>query len=207
MNTVNNTNRNNNNSNNGSKLEQALATIINECQNIVKFSELEKLAAGTDCEGDYICITEDLSAQLEAAQAEVNRLTAVIEECESAKAKTEEATRKEKEEAEKFLASLTSSGKEVLSYLEGLKTLATGDNLILVDNVLRVFAKYSGSYELTLLANFSAYVAILVKEEKYDVIKLLETITLKIDEISCNGASDIRVKGLDRVLVAVQDIY
>lgn len=199
----------NNNGNRNTALETALAGIIAECKNIVKLSELEKLAIGTSCEGDYICCTVDITEQLQQAKAEVERLESVISECEAAKAATEAKKKKEEKEAEKFLNSLTSSGREVLAYLEGMKTLAQGDNLIMVNNVLRVFTQYTGGCELTLTANLSAYISILVKEEKYDPIRLLETITLKIDEIQCNikGTPDPKVNGLDKILLSIQDIY
>lgn len=199
----------NNNGNRNTALETALAGIIAECKNIVKLSELEKLAIGTSCEGDYICCTVDITEQLQQAKAEVERLESVISECEAAKAATEAKKKKEEEEAEKFLNSLTPSGREVLAYLEGMKTLAQGDNLIMVNNVLRVFTQYTGGCELTLTANLSAYISILVKEEKYDPIRLLETITLKIDEIQRNvkGTPDPKVNGLDKILLSIQDIY
>lgn len=199
----------NNNGNRNTALETALAGIIAECKNIVKLSELEKLAIGTSCEGDYICCTVDITEQLQQAKAEVERLESVISECEAAKAATEAKKKKEEKEAEKFLNSLTSSGREVLAYLEGMKTLAQGDNLIMVNNVLRVFTQYTGGCELTLTANLSAYISILVKEEKYDPIRLLETITLKIDEIQRNikGTPDPKVNGLDKILLSIQDIY
>ena len=199
----------NNNGNRNTALETALAGIIAECKNIVKLSELEKFAIGTSCEGDYICCTVDITEQLQQAKAEVERLESVISECEAAKAATEAKKKKEEEEAEKFLNSLTPSGREVLAYLEGMKTLAQGDNLIMVNNVLRVFTQYTGGCELTLTANLSAYISILVKEEKYDPIRLLETITLKIDEIQRNvkGTPDPKVNGLDKILLSIQDIY
>ena len=202
-------NQNTNNGNRNTALETALAGIIAECKNIVKLSELEKLAIGTSCEGDYICCTVDITEQLQQAKAEVERLESVISECEAAKAATEAKKKKEEEEAEKFLNSLTPSGREVLAYLEGMKTLAQGDNLIMVNNVLRVFTQYTGGCELTLTANLSAYISILVKEEKYDPIRLLETITLKIDEIQRNvkGTPDPKVNGLDKILLSIQDIY
>lgn len=189
MNNTNNTGRN--------TIAQVLESAIKDCTNTVKLSELETLE------------TVNLTEELATAKAQVERLESVIAECEEAKAKTEAKKKKEQEEAEKFLNSLNPSGREVLSYLEGLKTLATGDNITLVDNVLRVFTKYTGSCELTLLANFSAYVALLVKEEKYDQIRLLESISLKVDEIQyeIKGNPDPRVNGLDRILLSIQDIY
>lgn len=204
------TNQNtNNNGRNNNPLETALETIIAECKNVVKLSELEKLAVGTDCEGDYVCSSENITEKLQKAKEEVERLESIISECEETKKRAEEEARKEEEKQEKFLASLTPSGREVLSYLEGMKALAQGENLDMVNNIIRVFYKYTGGCELTLLANLAAYVAILCKEEKYDQIRLLETVTLKVDQIQCNnkGTPDPKVNGLDRILLAVQDIY
>ena len=184
-------------------IAQVLENAIKECQNVIKIAELENTTENT------VCCTVDLTNQLAQAKAEVERLESVISECEAAKAATEAKKKKEEEEAEKFLNSLTPSGREVLAYLEGMKTLAQGDNLIMVNNVLRVFTQYTGGCELTLTANLSAYISILVKEEKYDPIRLLETITLKIDEIQRNvkGTPDPKVNGLDKILLSIQDIY
>ena len=55
----------------------------------------------------------------------------------------------------------------------------------------------------------AAYVAILVKEEKKEVIDLLEAITIKVYDIARNnkGSAGGRVEGLDGILRAVQDVY
>ena len=106
------------------------------------------------------------------------------------------------------MSTLTASGKEVLSYLEGLKTLARNEQLTLVGNIERIFKGYSKGGELTATANMAAYVAILVKEEKQEVINLLESITLKIDKIQCtSNVNDEKVIGLLNILLAVQNIY
>ena len=74
---------------------------------------------------------------------------------------------------------------------------------------LRCILAYPLSSKYFLTANLSAYISILVKEEKYDPIRLLETITLKIDEIQRNvkGTPDPKVNGLDKILLSIQDIY
>lgn len=185
------------NTRNTNTLAQALETAIKECTNEVKFETLETLE------------TIDLTEELTKARKEVERLESIIQECESAKAKAEAEAKREEEKQEKFLSSLTPAGREVLSYLEGMKTLATGDNIQLIDNIIRVFYKYNTGCEPTLIANVAAYVAILCKEEKYEQIRVLETVTLKIDQIQCNnkGTPDPKVNGLDRILLAIQDIY
>lgn len=206
MNTVNNTNRNNNSNN---PLTQALESIIAECNNIVKLADMEKLAQGTEFEGDYVCYSENISEQLAEAQAEVNRLTAIIAECEETKKKAEEAARKEKEQEEKFLDSLTPVGKEVLAYLEGLQTLAKGEQATLVHNLLKLYKKISTKNILTVTANLSAYVSILVREEDQDTIDLLETITNRIYDIkeSYSNNPELRVENINDVLLSIQDIY
>lgn len=194
MNNTNNTGRN--------TIAQVLENAIKECQNVIKIAELENTTENT------VCCTVDLTNQLAQAKAEVERLESVISECEEAKRKTEEAKKKEKEQEEKFLDSLTPAGKEVLSYLEGLKTLARNEQLTLVGNIEKIFKGYSKRGELTATANMAAYVAILVKEEKQEVINLLESITLKIDKIQCtSNVNDEKVIGLLSILLAVQDIY
>lgn len=204
---TNQTNRNNGR-NNATALETALKGVIKNCTNIVKLADMEKLAIGTSCEGEYVCSSENITEQLQQAKEEVERLESIISECEEAKRKTEEAKKKEKEQEEKFLNSLTASGKEVLSYLEGLQTLARGESLTLVENLTKIFKKYTKGIELMLTANLAAYVAILVKEEKKEVIDLLESITLKIDKIQCtSNVNDEKVIGLLNILLAVQDIY
>ena len=204
---TNQTNRNNG-SNNATALETALKGVIKNCTNIVKLADMEKLAIGTSCEGEYVCSSENITEQLQQAKEKVERLESIISECEEAKRKTEEAKKKEKDQEEKFLDSLTASGKEVMAYLEGLKTLAKDEQLILVGNIEKIFKGYSKGGELTATANMAAYVAILVKEEQRDVINLLESITLKVDAIQCAATvNEERVIGLLNILLAVQDIY
>lgn len=204
MNTNTNNGRNNNNT-----LEAALAGIIAECQNVVKLADMEKLAQGTSCEGDYISVTEDITAQLEAAQAEVNRLTSIIDECEEAKRKTEEAKKKENEQEEKFLNSLDDAGKEVLAYLSGLETLATGEKATLVHNLIKVYKKINTKNLLVMTANISAYVSLLVRDEDHDTIDLLEVITNKVYDIKEDhgNSAELRVENFNDVLLAIQDIY
>lgn len=186
-----------NNTNNNNPIAKALETAIKECTNAVKFEDLEILE------------TRNLTEELETAKAQVEKLEAIIAECESVKAKAQEEEKKEKEAEQEFLNSLTYPGKEVLSYLEGLKTLAKGDQLIMVEAIIKTFVKYDSKQELIFTANIAAYVAILVREEKKEVIDLLEAITIKVYDIARNNKSSAggRVEGLDRILRAVQDVY
>lgn len=208
MNTVN-TRNNNSNNETATALERALETIIAECKNIVKFSELEKLAIGTDCEGEYVCTSINITEQLQAAKAEVERLEAVIAECEEANRKTEEAKKKEKEQEEKFLNSLDDAGKEVLAYLEGLKTLAKGEQATLVHNLIKMYKKITTKNLLEMTANIAAYVSLLVREEDHETIDLLETITNKIYDIKEDhgNSAELRVENINDVLLSIQDIY
>lgn len=189
MNTVNNTNNN--------SIAKALESAIKDCTNAVKFEDLEILE------------TRNLTEELTAAKAQVEKLESIIAECESMKAKAQEEEKKEQEAEQTFLNSLTFPGKEVLSYLEGLKTLAKGDQLTMVEAIIKSFVKYDSKQELVFTANMAAYVAILVREEKKEVIDLLESITIKVYNITManKGSAGGRVEGLDRILRAVQDIY
>ena len=200
----------NNNGNRNTALETALAGIIAECKNIVKLSELEKLAIGTSCEGDYICCTVDITEQLQQAKAEVERLESVISECEEAKAKQEAQANEKKKAEEKFISSLTNSEREALAYLEGLQVLASGENERLIATILEAYRKYTNSVELVITANIAAYTAILIKEERREVIDLLETVTVKmynIQKASKRDRPDVRLDGLVRILTAIQDLY
>lgn len=185
MNTVNNT------------LDQVLTQAVKDCTNVVKIAELETIE------------TRNLTEELEAAKAQVEKLESIITECENMKARAQEEEKKEKEAEQEFLNSLTFPGKEVLSYLEGLKTLAKGDQLTMVEAIIKTFVKYDSKQELIFTANMAAYVAILVREEKKEVIDLLESITIKVYDIARNnkGSAGGRVEGLDRILRAVQDVY
>lgn len=185
MNTVNNT------------LDQVLTQAVKDCTNVVKIAELETIE------------TRNLTEELEAAKAQVEKLESIITECENMKARAQEEEKKEKEAEQAFLNSLTFPGKEVLSYLEGLKTLAKGDQLTMVEAIIKTFVKYDSKQELIFTANIAAYVAILVREEKKEVIDLLESITIKVYDIARNnnGSAGGRVEGLDRILRAVQDVY
>ena len=189
----------NNNGNRNTALETALAGIIAECKNIVKLSELEKLESFE---------TRNLTEELSQKKAEVEALELLIKECENCKAKQEAQEAAKRKAEEMFFGTLTASGKEVMAYLEGLQTLAKGEQLTLVKNVVGLFKSYSKGIELSLTANLSAYVSILVKEEQREVINLLESITLKIDAIQCAASvNEERVVGLLNILLAVQDIY
>lgn len=205
---TNQTNRNNG-SNNATALETALEGIIKNCTNIVKLADMEKLAIGTSCEGEYVCSSENITEKLQKAKEEVERLESIISECEEAKRKTEEAKKKEKEQEEKFLDSLTPAGKEVLSYLKGLETLATGEQTTLVHNIIKVYKKIDNKNILTVTANISAYVAMLVNEEDQDTINLLETVTCEVYNIKSEygTSAGVRVDQFNDVLLAIQDIY
>ena len=198
-----------NQTNNTTALEKAIGAIIENCKNVVKLSELEKLAAGTSCEGDYICCTVDITEQLQQAQQEVERLTSIIAECEQAKKATEEAARKEKEYEEKFLNSLDDAGKEVLAYLNGLETLAKGEQATLVHNLIKVYKKINTKNLLTMTANIAAYVSLLVRDEDHDTIDLLEVITNKVYDIKEDhgNSAELRVENFNDVLLSIQDIY
>ena len=198
-----------NQTNNTTALEKAIGAIIENCKNVVKLSELEKLAAGTSCEGDYICCTVDITEQLQQAQQEVERLTSIIAECEEAKKKTEEAKKKEEQKEEEFLNSLNNAGKEVMSYLKGLETLAQGEKATLVHNIIKVYKTIDSKNILTVTANISAYVAMLVKEEDQDTINLLETVTCEVYNIKNNYgiSAGSKVDQLNDVLLSIQDIY
>lgn len=205
----NNSNRNNGSNNNATALEKAISGIIENCQNIVKLSDMEKLVQGTGFEGDYICCTVDITEQLQQAQQEVERLTAVIAECEEARKATEDKARKEKEQEEKFLNSLDDAGKEVLAYLNGLETLAKGEQATLVHNLIKVYKKINTKNLLTMTANIAAYVSLLVREEDQDTINLLEVITNKVYDIKEDhgNSAELRVENFNDVLLAVQDVY
>ena len=170
---------------------------------------MEKLAIGTSCEGEYVCSSENITEKLQKAKEEVERLESIISECEEAKRKTEEAKKKEKEQEEKFLDSLTPAGKEVLSYLKGLETLATGEQATLVHNIIKVYKKIDNKNILTVTANISAYVAMLVNEEDQDTINLLETVTCEVYNIKSEygTSAGVRVDQFNDVLLAIQDIY
>ena len=184
-------------------IKNVISQAINNCYNNVSIEELENLSSET-------ITTCNLSEQLAQKREEVKQLEKLIAECEEAKAATEKRD-KEKAEAEaKFLGSLTNSEKEALAYLEGLQTLARGDNEKLIKNIMEVYRKYTKGSELSLTAGLAAYVAILIKEEKREVINLLETITIKawdIQQASKKDRPDTRLDGLVRILMAVQELY
>ena len=170
-----------------------LAELISNCSNNVSIDELIKLESFE---------TRNLSEELDEKRKEVSDLEALIAECDEEKAK--------KEAEAKFIGSLTNSEREALAYLEGVSILAQGEMENLIKNVLRVFTKYTKATELSLTANLSAYVAILIKEERKEVIDLLETMTIKawdIQQASKKDRPDTRLDGLVRILMAVQELY
>lgn len=204
MNTNANNGRNNNNA-----LETALEGIIKNCTNIVKLADMEKLAIGTSCEGEYVCSSENITEKLQKAKEEVERLENIIQECEEARKATEDKARKKKEQEEEFLNSLNNAGKEVMAYLKGLQTLAQGEKATLIENLLKVYKDINAKNLLTVTSNLSAYIAILVREEDRDTIDLLETVTCEVYNIKSNYAisAGTRVEQFNDVLLAIQDIY
>ena len=184
---------------NSKNFKNTLGQAIANCSNQISVEDMIKIEAFE---------TRNLSEELSEKRKEVEALEKLIAEAEDCKAK-QEAQESAKAKAEEiFFGTLTSSGKEVMAYLEGLKTLARNEQLTLVGNIERIFKGYSKGGELTATANMAAYVAILVKEEKQEVINLLEAITLKIDAIQCaSSVNEERVVGLLNILLAVQDIY
>ena len=182
-------------------IRTAMATAISNCSNNISLEELENLSSET-------ITTCNLSELLDEKRKEVKQLEATIAECEATKAKQEAQEAAKRKAEEMFFGTLTASGKEVMAYLEGLQTLAKGEQLTLVKNIMALFKSYSKGIELSLTANLSAYVSILVKEEQKEVINLLESITLKVDAIQCAASvNEERVVGLLNILLAVQDIY
>lgn len=191
----------NNNGNRNTALETALAGIIAECKNIVKLSELEKLESFE---------TRNISEELAQKKAEVEKLEATIAEAEDCKAKQEAAEKAEAEKEAKFINSLTNSEREALAYLEGLQVLASGENENLIENIMDIYRRYTTSTELSITANIAAYVAILINEERREVINLLETITIKlwdIQQASKKERPDVRLNGLVKILMAIQELY
>ena len=178
-----------------------LAELISNCSNNVSIDELIKLESFE---------TRNLSEELDEKRKEVSDLEALIAECDEAKAKADAQEKAKKEAEAKFIGSLTNSEREALAYLEGVSILAQGEMENLIKNVLRVFTKYTKATELSLTANLSAYVAILSKEERKEVIDLLETMTIKawdIQQASKKDRPDTRLDGLVRILMAVQELY
>ena len=178
-----------------------LAELISNCSNNVSIDELIKLESFE---------TRNLSEELDEKRKEVSDLEALIAECDEAKAKADAQEKAKKEAEAKFIGSLTNSEREALAYLEGVSILAQGEMENLLKNVLRVFTKYTKATELSLTANLSAYVAILIKEERKEVIDLLETMTIKawdIQQASKKDRPDTRLDGLVRILMAVQELY
>lgn len=179
------------------------ATAISNCSNNISLEELENLSSET-------ITTCNLSELLDEKRKEVKQLEATIAECEATKAKQEAQANEKKKAEEKFISSLTNSEREALAYLEGLQVLAQGENERLISTILEVYRIYTKGNELVTTANVAAYVAILIREEKKEVIDLLETITIKVWNINKNSKKerpDVRLDGLVRVLTAIQDLY
>lgn len=184
-------------------IRTAMATAISNCSNNISLEELENLSSET-------ITTCNLSELLDEKRKEVKQLEVTIAECEATKAKQEAQANEKKKAEEKFISSLTNSEREALAYLEGLQTLARGENENLIKNIMEVYRRYTTSTELSITANIAAYVAILIKEEKREVINLLETITIKtwdIQKASKKERPDVRLNGLVRILMAVQELY
>ena len=182
-----------------SEIKTAIGYAINNCSNQASLEDMLKLESFE---------TVDLTEKLSQKKQEVESLEKLIAEAEECKAKQEAQEAAKRKAEEMFFGTLTASGKEVMAYLEGLQTLAKGEQLTLVKNIVALFKSYSKGIELSLTANLSAYVSILVKEEQKEVINLLESITLKVDAIQCaSSVNEERVVGLLNILLAVQDIY
>lgn len=186
-------------------IRTAMATAISNCSNRVKFEDMIKLESF-----ETTIETRDLSEELNEKRKEVAELEATIAECEATKAKQEAQANEKKKAEEKFISSLTNSEREALAYLEGLQVLASGENERLIATILEAYRKYTNSVELVITANIAAYTAILIKEERREVIDLLETVTVKmynIQKASKRDRPDVRLDGLVRILTAIQDLY
>ena len=184
-------------------INNAISQAVANCTNNVSLEELENISSET-------ITTCNLSELLSQKREEVKNLESVISECEAAKAATEAAEKAEAEKEAKFISSLTNSEREALAYLEGLQVLAQGEMERLVAVVLEAYRKYNKGSELVITANVAAYVAILIKEEQQTVINLLESITIKVCNINKNSKKerpDVRLDGLVRILMAVQELY
>ena len=184
-------------------IRTAMATAISNCSNNISLEELENLSSET-------ITTCNLSELLDEKRKEVKQLEVTIAECEATKAKQEAQANEKKKAEEKFISSLTNSEREALAYLEGLQVLASGENEKLVKTILEVYRIYTKGNELVTTANVAAYVAILIREEKKEVIDLLENITIKVYNIqktSKKECPNVRLDGLVRILTAIQDLY
>lgn len=192
-----------------SEIKTAIGYAINNCSNNISVDELIKLQ-----EFETTIETCNLSELLDEKRKEVADLEKTIEEIAQAKAKADaEAKEKAKVEAEKqekFISSLSNSEKETLTYLEGVLTLAKDEDKKLVNMLLDIYANCSVNTELVLTARLASYVTVLVIENQKDTVNLLETITLKIDNIQCNvkaGTVNARLSRFERILLSVQDLY
>ena len=190
---------------NNNAIRTAISNAVANCTNQVSVEDMIKLSSF-----ETIIETRNLSEELAQKKQEVADLEATIAEAEEAKAKQEAAEKAEAEKDAKFISSLTNSEREALAYLEGLQVLASGENEKLVTTILEVYRIYTKGNELVTTANVAAYVAILIREEKKEVIDLLETITIKVWNINKNSKKerpDVRLDGLVRILTAIQDLY
>ena len=186
-------------------IKNVISQAINNCSNNVSLEEMIKLSSF-----ETTIETRNLSEELAQKKQEVAELEATITECEKAKANVEAAEKAKAEKDAKFISSLTNSEREALAYLEGLQVLAQGENERLISTILEVYRIYTKGNELVTTANVAAYVAILLREEKKEVIDLLETITIKawdIQQASKKERPDTRLDGLVRILMAVHDLY
>lgn len=186
-------------------IRTAIGNAVANCTNNISIDELIKLESF-----ETTIETRNLTEELSEKRKEVEELEKTIAECEAAKAKQEAAEKAEAEKEAKFINSLTNSEREALAYLEGLQVLASGENENLIKNIMDVYRRYKTSAELSITANIAAYVAILINEERREVINLLETITIKlwdIQQASKKERPDVRLNGLVKILMAVQELY
>ena len=79
----------------------------------------------------------------------------------------------------------------------------------MVHNIIKVYKEIDNKNILTVTANISAYVAMLVNEEDQDTINLLETVTCEVYNIKSEygTSAGTRVDQFNDVLLAIQDIY
>ena len=79
----------------------------------------------------------------------------------------------------------------------------------MVHNIIKVYKKIDNKNILTVTANISAYVNVVVNEEDQDTINLLETVTCEVYNIKSEygTSAGVRVDQFNDVLLAIQDIY
>ena len=186
-------------------IKTAISQAVANCTNHISLEDMIKLESF-----ETIVETRNISELLAQKKKEVADLEATIAEAEEAKAKAEAKEKAEAEKQEKFMSSLTDNERVSLSYLEGIGTLATDENKKLINMLLDIFANCTANMELALTTRLAAYVTVLIINDQKDTINLLESITLKIDNIQCNkkeGSVNIRLSRFERILLAVQDLY